>query len=51
MSDLVNRVRFTTSIDKKTIERIKDYSKKTMIPIGRILDKAINEYIDKKTSN
>ena len=49
MGELINRKRYTASIDKKTIEKLKEYSKESMIPISKIMDNAINEYIDKKT--
>lgn len=42
---LKNRIRFSTTLDKKTIEALKDYSDKTMIPSSRIVDVAIQEYI------
>jgi metal-responsive CopG/Arc/MetJ family transcriptional regulator len=42
---LKSRERFSTTLDKKVINELKDYSKKTMIPISKILDKAITEYI------
>ena len=42
---LKNRIRFSTTLDKKTIEALKDYSDKTMIPSSRIVDVAVQEYI------
>lgn len=43
---LKNRVRFSTSLDKKTIESLKDFSDKTMIPISKLVDIAVKEYIE-----
>lgn len=40
------RVRFSTSLDKKTIDSLRDYSEKTMIPISKLVDVAVNEYIE-----
>ena len=48
MDRLKNRVRFSTSLDKKTVEMLKEYSDKTMIPISRIIDVAVQEYIKER---
>lgn len=45
---LKNRVRFSTSLDKKTIQALKEYSDKTMIPISKIVDAAVQEYVKKR---
>ena len=45
---LKNRIRFSTTLDKKTIQTLKEYSDKTMIPISKIVDAAIQEYIKKR---
>ena len=42
---LKNRVRFSTSLDKKTVQVLKEYSDKTMIPVSKIVDVAVQEYI------
>lgn len=47
MDRLKNRVRFSTSLDRKTIQMLKEHSDKTMIPISKIVDKAIQEYIER----
>lgn len=48
MSDrLKNRKRISTTLDLKTLEEIKDYSNKTMIPISKIIDISIQEYLKK----
>lgn len=52
--ELKNRVRFSTTLSKETEKALKDYSKSTMIPISKILDVAITQYIkcaEKKNSN
>lgn len=36
------------TLDPKTIEKLKDYSDKTYIPQSRIVDLAINNYIDQQ---
>ncbi len=46
-SRLVNRVQFSTTIGKDTMKRLRDYSDRTMIPIARIIDVAVSEYLDK----
>lgn len=45
---LKNRVRFSTSLDKKTVQALKDYSDKTMIPVSKIVDVAVQEYVEKQ---
>lgn len=47
MSDntLKNRERFSTTLDKEVVKELKDYSEKTMIPISKLIDRAITEYI------
>lgn len=49
MDRLKNRVRFSTTLDKKTIQMLKEYSDKSMIPSSKIVDVAIQEYIKRKT--
>lgn len=44
--ELKNRVRFSTTLDKEVERKLKDYSKKTMIPISKLLDTAILKYIE-----
>ena len=45
---LKNRIRFSTTLDKKTVQLLKEYSDKTMIPSSKIIDVAIQEYIRNK---
>ena len=47
--ELKNRVRFSTTLDKEVEQKLKDYSKQTMIPISKIVDSAILEYINNKS--
>lgn len=42
---LKTRTPFSNSIDTKLLEKLKDYSSKTMIPMSKILDKAIEQYL------
>lgn len=42
---LKNRERFSTTLDKQVVHELKAYSQKTMIPISKIVDEAIKEYI------
>ena len=48
MDRLKNRVRFSTTLDKKTVQTLKDYSNETMIPVSKLVDVAVQEYIEKK---
>lgn len=43
--ELKNRVRFSTTLDKETEKKLKDFSQLTLVPISKIVDKAILEYI------
>lgn len=45
MSDLKNRVRFTSTLPTKMKQDLDSYSKKSMIPITRILEKVIGDYL------
>jgi hypothetical protein len=42
---LKNRERFSTTLDKETVKLLKDYSNTSMIPISKLLDLAICEYV------
>ena len=44
---LKNRVRFSSTLSPDVDKALKDYSQKTMIPISKILDMAITEFISK----
>ena len=41
MSELVNRVRIGSAIDKELYSKLKELSNETMIPMSRLLDRAI----------
>ena len=45
MGNLVNRERVGTSLPIALTKRLKDYSEETMIPISKIIEKAIDEYL------
>lgn len=45
--ELKNRVRFSTTLDKETEKQLKEYSKQSLIPISKIVDNAIIEYLSK----
>ena len=45
MGNLVNRERIGTSLPIELAKKLKDYSGDTMIPISKIIEKAIDEYL------
>lgn len=45
---LVNRVRITTSIDKKLYDKLKKLSDKTKVPMSKLYDEAIEDLLDKR---
>lgn len=45
---LKNRVRFSSTLSPEVDKALKEYSQKTMIPISKILDMAITEFINKE---
>lgn len=44
---LKNRVRFSSTLSPEVDKALKEYSQRTMIPISKILDMAIIEFISK----
>jgi len=42
---LKSRERIGTSLPIELVRRMKDYSEETMIPISKIIEKAIDEYL------
>lgn len=44
---LKNRVRFSSTLSPEVDKALKEYSQKTMIPISKILDMAITEFVNK----
>lgn len=47
-NELKNRIRFSTTLELCTNKKLKDFSQKTEIPISKIVNNAINEYIERK---
>lgn len=47
-NELKNRVRFSTTLEIGTYKRVKEFSQKTEIPVSRIVNNAINEYIESR---
>jgi len=47
MSDLKNRKRIGSAIDKELLERLQRLSKETRIPMSRLLDEAIEDLLKK----
>ena len=47
-NELKNRVRFSTTLEIGTDKRLKEFSQKTEIPVSRIVNNAINEYIESR---
>lgn len=45
---LKNRVRFSSTLSPEVDKALKEYSQKTMIPISKILDMAITEFVNKE---
>lgn len=43
---LKNRVRFSTTLTPETEKALKEYSVRTDVPISKIVDKAIAQYIE-----
>ena len=46
---LKNRVRFSSTLSPEVVKALKEYSHKTMIPISKILDMAIAEFVNKES--
>jgi len=44
---LKNRIRISTTLTPETNDMLKDFSNKTDIPISKIIEKSILEYISK----
>lgn len=43
---LKNRIAISTAIDKELYQKLKEYSKKTSIPISKLIDRAISVFLD-----
>lgn len=44
-SDLKNRTRFTNTMDNDLFKKLQDLSKETMIPMSKLLDKAVEQLL------
>lgn len=49
--ELKNRIRFSTTLDKDVERKLKNYSNQTMIPISKIVDSAILNYLSGKSAS
>lgn len=47
MSDLKNRVRFSSTVEKGLAEELKELSAKTDIPQSKLVDRAIQDLLNK----
>lgn len=47
---LKNRKQFTSTLRNDLYEKLREYSKATGIPLTKLLDKALEEYLNKKES-
>ncbi|MBA1335839.1 MAG: hypothetical protein HPY66_1657 [Firmicutes bacterium] len=45
MSDLKNRERFTSTLDKRLLIELQKLSGETMIPMSKLIDKAIEQLL------
>ncbi len=43
------RPMLATTVAPETDERLREYSNRTGVPIGKVLDRAVAEYLDKVT--
>lgn len=43
---LKSRIRFSTTLSKETNEKLKEFSSQTMIPISKLMDIAITQFIE-----
>jgi len=44
---LKNKIRFSSTLSPEVNDMLKNYSKQSMVPISKILESALKEYIDK----
>lgn len=51
MSDLRTRERYSTSINKELLNKLKELSTTTKIPATKLLDEAIEELLKKYSEN
>ena len=48
---LRNRTRIANAVRTDLYKKLKEYSEETMIPISKLLDEAIEDLLNKKSSN
>lgn len=48
---LKNKVRFSSTLTPEVDKMLKEYSKESMIPISKIIEKALIEYINNQKNN
>nr|DAI05615.1 MAG TPA: repressor [Herelleviridae sp.] len=48
-NELKNRVRFSTTLEIDINKNLKEFSQKTEIPISKIVNSAIKEYIENRS--
>lgn len=46
--ELKKRIHISTNIDKEIFNKLKQYSEDTMIPMTKIIDRALKEYLERK---
>ena len=46
-NELKNRARFATAVEKGLLDRLKELSAATRIPLSRLLDEAIKDLLEK----
>lgn len=47
---LKNRIRFSSTLSPEVDKMLKEYSQKTMIPVSKILDMAISNFVKQSES-
>lgn len=50
MNDLKNKVRFTSTLPIELRQQLDEYSKQSMIPISKIIEASLIEYLNKQKS-
>jgi len=48
---LKTRVRISSTLPHVLEQRLKDYSEESLIPMTKIIEKALDKYLESKTSN
>jgi metal-responsive CopG/Arc/MetJ family transcriptional regulator len=47
MGELKNKERFSTTLSPDLLKKLREYSEESMIPISKIINAAIQEYLSK----